>query len=76
MALELMVTNIREIIGYVRIGGSLSCSKHALVEFAVLRNIGQVRSKVRPLNFRKADFQISREIVRGMPWETREVEQN
>lgn len=39
----------------------------ALVEFAVLRNIGQVRSKVRPLNFRKADFQLLREIVRKIP---------
>lgn len=51
--MDSMVTNIKEIIGDVRIGSSLGCSNHALVEFAALRNLGQVRSKVRLLNFRK-----------------------
>lgn len=48
------------------IGGSLGCCSHALVELAVFRNTGQVRSKVRLLNFKKADFQLLREIVSGI----------
>ncbi|KAF1446075.1 hypothetical protein FQV07_0012864, partial [Pygoscelis papua] len=33
--LDLLVTNASELIGDVKIGGSLGCSDHALVEFAV-----------------------------------------
>lgn len=43
---------------------------HALVDFAVLRDVGQVRSKVRFLNFRKVNFQLIKEIVSRVPWET------
>lgn len=41
-----------------------------MVEFAVLRNTGQVGCKVRLLKFRKADFHLFREIVSGILWET------
>lgn len=59
---ELMVTKVSEVIGDVKTGGSdSSCSGHALVEFPILRNIGQLRSKVMLLNFRKAHFQLFRE---------------
>jgi len=39
------------------------------VEFAVLRDMGQVKSKVRTLNFRKANFQLFKELVTRTPWE-------
>ena len=65
-----MVTNASELIGDVKIGGSLGCSDDALVEFTVLRDMGQVKSKVRTLNFRKAKFQLFKESVNGTPWET------
>lgn len=32
--------------------------------------MGQARSKVPPLKFRKADFQLSRELISGVPGET------
>jgi len=57
-----MVTNASELISDVKTGGSLCCSDHALVEFAALRNMGQAKSKVRTLNFRKAKFQLFNEI--------------
>ncbi|KAK4826158.1 hypothetical protein QYF61_005731 [Mycteria americana] len=38
----LMVTAASELIGDVKIGGSLGCSDHALVEFAVLRHMDQL----------------------------------
>lgn len=31
-----------------------------------MRNTGQVRSKVRLLNFKKADFQLLREMISGI----------
>lgn len=38
-----------------------------VVDFAVCRNMGEVRSKVRPLNVRKAEFKFFKEIVSGIP---------
>ncbi|KFO61438.1 hypothetical protein N302_13003, partial [Corvus brachyrhynchos] len=34
------------------------------------REKGQVRRKVKPLNFRKANFQLFKEIVNRIPWDT------
>jgi len=68
--LDLLVTNAREIIGDIKTEGSLSCSDHALVELAVLRDMGQAKSKVRTPNFRKAKFQLFKQLVIRTPWET------
>jgi len=51
-----VITNSSELISGVTFGGSLGCGDHALVEFAVLRDMGQAKSKVRTLNFRKTKF--------------------
>ena len=68
--LDLFVTNTTELICDVKTGGSLSCNDHALVEFAVLRDVGQAKSKVRTLNFRKAKFWMFKDLVNRTPWET------
>ena len=47
--LDLLITNVSELIRRVKIGGSLGCSDYALVEFSVLRVIGQAKSKVQTL---------------------------
>jgi len=62
-----MVANASELIGDIKIGGSLGCSDHTLVEFAVLRGMGKARNVVRTLNFRKANFQLFRELVSRTP---------
>ena len=67
--LDLLVTNTSELIGDTKIGGSLGCSDHALAEYTVLRHMGQAKSKVRTLNFRKANFQLFKESVSRTPWE-------
>ncbi|KAK4818274.1 hypothetical protein QYF61_009992 [Mycteria americana] len=66
----ILVTNASELIGDIRIGSSPGYSDHALVEFTVLRDMGQAKSKVRTLNFRKANFQLFKELVNRTPWET------
>ncbi|KAK4825589.1 hypothetical protein QYF61_000678 [Mycteria americana] len=68
--LDMLVTNASELISDVKIGGSLGCSDHALVELTVLRDMGQAKSKVRTLNFRKAKFHLFKKLVNGTPWET------
>jgi len=70
MILDLLVINKTEIIGDIKIGGSLWCSAHALVVFAVLRDMGQAKSKVRTPNFRKAKFGLSKKLVNKTTWET------
>ena len=67
--LDLVITNASELIGDVRIGGSLGCSDHALVEVTVRRGKGQVKRIVRTLNFRKANFQLFKELINRTPWE-------
>ena len=64
--LDRMVTKASELIGDVKIGGSLGCSDPVLVEFTPLRDTGKVTSIVRTLNFRKANFQLFKELV-GSP---------
>ncbi|KAK4810519.1 LOW QUALITY PROTEIN: hypothetical protein QYF61_004482, partial [Mycteria americana] len=68
--LDLLLTNTDELIIWVKIGGSQGCSDHALVEFTILRDMGQVKSKVKTLNFRRVSFQLFKELVDGTPWET------
>jgi len=62
--------NANELIGDIRIRGCLGCSDHAMVESMHQRDMRQVKSKIRMLNFRKADFQLFRELVNKIPWET------
>lgn len=41
--LDPMVSNASELVGDIRIGGSLGCRDHALVEITVLKDMGQCR---------------------------------
>ena len=51
------------------IGGSLDCSDHVLVESTIVRDMGQVKARVRTLNFRRANFQFFKELMDGTPRE-------
>ena len=65
-----MLTNAEESIREVKIGGSLGCSDHALVEFVIWKNAGLAKSRARTLCFRRANFQLLKELLGGIPWET------
>jgi len=62
-----VLTNASELIGGVKTGGSVVCGDHTLVEFTVLRDVGKVRSIVRTLNFRKAKFQLFKQLISRTP---------
>jgi len=53
----------------VKVGGSLVHSGHALVEFTVLKSMGQMKCRVRTSDF-KANVQLFKELVHGTPWES------
>jgi len=65
-----VITSASELVEDIKIGGSLGCSDHVLVELTLLREMGITKSIVRTLNFRRANFQLFKEIVRRTPWET------
>lgn len=58
-----MLTNANELIGDIRIGGSLVYKDHPMMEFTLLRTIRQSVSKIKALNFRKTNFQLFKEIA-------------
>ena len=68
--LDLLLPNMRKLIGDIRIGGCLGCSHHAVVQFKLLRDIRQAKSKLGKLPFRKANFQLFGELVNKTPWES------
>jgi len=54
--------------GHTRIRGCLGCSGHAVMEFTILRDTGQAKSKTRRLNFKKTNFELFRELVSKTSW--------
>ena len=65
--LDLVLTNAEESIRGVKTGGSLSCINHALMEFVILKNAGLAKSRARTLCFRRANFQLLKELLSGIP---------
>lgn len=65
-----MVTTLSELIRDTMMGGSLGCRDHALVELTAQREMGQAKSKVRALSFRRAKFQFFKELVNRNPCNT------
>lgn len=68
--MDLMGINTGKQTLNIKTGGSLGFRDHALVEYAVLADTSQVRKKVMPLNFRKANFYLFRETVNKIHCET------
>ena len=67
---DLVFTNAEESIREVKMGGSLGCSDHALVEFVILKNAGLAKSRARTPCFRRANFWLLKELLSGVPWDT------
>ena len=65
-----MLTNAEESTREVKMGSSLCCSDHALVEFVFLKNAGLAEPRARTLCFRRAKFWLLKELLSGIPWET------
>lgn len=65
-----MLTNVNELMGDIKIGGCLGCSDHAMVKFMLQMDVIQEKSEFRKLNFRKAKFQVFRELVNRTFWDT------
>ena len=68
--LDLVLASAEELIKEVKNGGSLGCTDHAPVEFVISRDMGLAKSKVKTLNFRRANFHLFKELVDEIPRDT------
>jgi len=66
--LDLVLTNKEGLVEDVKVGGRLGCSDHEMVEFRILRGGSRAISRIKTLDFRRANFGLFKEILGGFPW--------
>jgi len=66
--LDPVLTNKEGLVEDMKAGGSLSCSDHEMVNFRILRGGSRVISRIKTLDFRRANFGLSKELLGGIPW--------
>ena len=49
-------------------GGRLSCSDHETVEFRILHGGSRAISRIKNLDFRRANFGLFKDLLGGIPW--------
>ena len=54
----------------MKLGDHLGQSDHRIVEFSILGDVKRVTSKTTFLNFQRANFDLFRELVAQVPWES------
>ncbi|GAB0209089.1 hypothetical protein GRJ2_003374600 [Grus japonensis] len=77
--LDLVLTNKEGLVGDVKVGGSLGCNDHEMVEFRILRGRSRTMSRITTLDFRRANFGLFKALLGKIPWvktlEDREVQE-
>jgi len=66
--LDLALTNKEGLVEDVKVGGRLGCSDHEIVEFRILHGGSRAISRIKTLDFRRADFALFRKLLGGIPW--------
>jgi len=66
--LDLVLTNKEGLVEDVKVGGSLSCSDHEMVNFRILRAGSRAISRIKTLDFRRANFSLFKEPLGGILW--------
>ncbi|GAB0209097.1 hypothetical protein GRJ2_003375400 [Grus japonensis] len=67
--LDLVLTNKEGLVGDVKVGGSLGCSDHEMVEFRILRGRSRTMSRITTLDFRRANFGLFKDLLGRIPWD-------
>ena len=62
---DLLLTKKEELVGDVKVKGSLGCSNHKMVEFKILREVSKTNSRITALNFRRETFGLFRDLLVG-----------
>ncbi|GAB0188096.1 hypothetical protein GRJ2_001274900 [Grus japonensis] len=61
--LDLVLINKEELVGNVKLKGSLGCGDDEMVEFKILRAARRAHSKLTTLDFRRTDFGLFRDLL-------------
>ena len=65
--LDLVLTNVKGLVGNVRVRGSLDCSDHDMVEFKILQGGGRAKIRIVTLGFMRANFGLFRDLLERIP---------
>ena len=66
--LDFVLTNKDGLVEDVKVGGSLGCSDHELVEFRILHGESRARSRIKTLDIRRANFGFFKDLLGELPW--------
>uniref|UniRef100_A0A670IGU3 Reverse transcriptase domain-containing protein n=1 Tax=Podarcis muralis TaxID=64176 RepID=A0A670IGU3_PODMU len=66
--LDLVLTNVDDLVSGVEVEGSLGTSDHALLKFTIQRKGAAKHTRTQFLDFKKADFIKLREVLGEIPW--------
>jgi len=66
--LDRVLANRDGLVEHVKVEGSLSCSDHKMVEFRILRGGSRVISRIKTLDFRRANYGLFKNLLGGIPW--------
>jgi len=66
--LNLVLTNKEGLVEDVKVTGRLSCSDHEMVEFRILHGGSRAVSRIKTLDFRRANFGLFEELLGGILW--------
>jgi len=66
--LDLVLTNKEGLAENVKVGDRLGCSDHEMVNFRILTGGSRAISRIKTLDFRRANFGLFKELLGGIPW--------
>ena len=66
--LDLAVSNGNGLVRNVKVGDSLGCSDHEMVEFKILCRRSKAISRVASLDFTRANYDLFKELLGGILW--------
>jgi len=66
--LDLVLIKKEGLVDDVKAGDTLSCSDHEMVEFRILCGGSRVISRITTLDFRRANFDLFKELLGEIPW--------
>jgi len=64
--LDLVLTNKEGLVEDVKVGGRLGCSDREMVEFRILHGGSRAISRIKTLDFRRANFGLFKELLGGI----------
>lgn len=67
--LELVLISDERLVNNMKLRGSHGCNDHELLDFKILRVSKRVCSKLAPLDFKREDFELFRELFGRVTWE-------